>query len=56
MIRVLVEIMRADLDGDGVEDILVWSYERVIEGTHSFVSTMVLSRRSLEALFEQTPL
>jgi 5-methylcytosine-specific restriction endonuclease McrA len=56
MIRLLVEVMRADLNGDGVEDILVWSYQGVIEGTHSLVSTMVLSRPSPEALFEQRPL
>ena len=56
MIRLLVEVMRADLNGDGVEDILVWSYQGVIEGTHSFVSTMVLSRPSPQALFEQRPL
>jgi hypothetical protein len=56
MIRFLVEIMRADLDGDGIEDILVWSYERVIGGTHSYVCTMNLARRSPEAIFEPTAL
>ncbi|WP_333649254.1 HNH endonuclease [Candidatus Binatus sp.] len=54
MIRILVEIMRADLDGDGIEDILLWSYERVIGGSHSFVSVMTLARRSPEAIFEPT--
>jgi hypothetical protein len=52
MARMLFEVMRADLDGDGIEDILVYWYERAIEGTYGDGGTLVLTRRSQEALLD----
>jgi hypothetical protein len=32
--RVIIEIMRADLDEDGIEDILVYWYDSSLQGTY----------------------
>lgn len=40
----LSEIMRADIDGDGIEDILVGTYEYATEGTYGSGSAMLLTR------------
>ncbi len=41
---VLNEIMRADIDGDGVEDMLVGEYEYTTEGTYGAGSALLLTR------------
>jgi hypothetical protein len=47
------EILRADLDGDGVEDILYSYYSRVHQGTFGAGHVGVMTRRSNEALLEE---
>ncbi len=42
----LSEILRADLDGDGIEEVLVSSYSRAEAGTLGFGRSMVLGRKS----------
>jgi hypothetical protein len=44
--RIMVEIMRADLDEDGIEDILVYWYDRALQGTYGDGGTFVLTRRA----------
>jgi|GEM_PF-784023 len=41
---VLNEIMRADMDGDGVEDLLIGEYEYATEGTYGAGSALLLTR------------
>lgn len=52
---VLSEIMRADIDGDGVEDILVGNYEYAIEGTYGAGSALLLTRKGPEEPFAFLP-
>jgi HNH endonuclease len=47
------EILRADLDGDGIEDILYSYYSRVHQGTFGAGRVGVLTRRSDTALMEE---
>jgi hypothetical protein len=49
----MVEIMRADLDEDGIEDILVYWQDRALHGTYGDGGTFILSRRSAHAQFER---
>ena len=51
--RIIVEIMRADLDEDGIEDILVYWYDSSLQGTYGDGGTLVLTRRTADALFER---
>lgn len=53
MSRMLVEVMRTDLDGDAIEDILLYGYDRAIGGTFGAGFTMALTRRSPSGLFEE---
>jgi hypothetical protein len=50
--RIIVEIMRADLDEDGIEDILVYWQDRSLQGTYGDGGTFVLTRRTADAPFE----
>jgi len=45
--RIIVEIMRADLDKDGIEDILVYWYDSSLRGTYGDGGTFVLTRRTV---------
>jgi hypothetical protein len=45
--------MRADLDEDGIEDILVYWYDSSLQGTYGAGGTFVLSRRTADAPFER---
>ena len=47
------EILRADLDGDGVEDLLYSYYSRVHKGTFGAGHVGVLTRRSDSAMLEE---
>jgi hypothetical protein len=47
----LVEVLRADVDGDGVEDILVYEYCYATHGTLGYGGIQLLSRTSADALF-----
>jgi 5-methylcytosine-specific restriction endonuclease McrA len=51
--RIIVEIMRADLDEDGVEDLLVYWYDSSLQGTYGNGGTFVLTRRTADAPFER---
>jgi hypothetical protein len=53
MTAYLTEVLRADLDGDGVEDLLYSGYSRVHEGTFGAGHIGVLTRRSNDALFQE---
>jgi hypothetical protein len=48
---VLSEIMCADIDGDGVEDILVGSYEYALGGTYGVGPALLLTRRGPDTPF-----
>jgi hypothetical protein len=52
---VLSEIMRADIDGDGLEDILVGNYEYAIKGTYGAGSVLLLTRKGPEELMTFLP-
>jgi hypothetical protein len=49
------EILRADLNGDGIEDILVSYYIFALEGTFGAGGVCILSRTSPEAKFDLLP-
>jgi hypothetical protein len=51
--RIIVEIMRADLDDDGIEDILVYWQDRSLQGTYGDGGTFVLTRRTADAPSER---
>jgi hypothetical protein len=51
--RIIVEIMRADLDEDGVEDLLVYWYDSSLQGTYGNGGTFVLTRRTADGPFER---
>jgi 5-methylcytosine-specific restriction endonuclease McrA len=52
---VFTELLRADLDGDGIEDLLVSVNVRAIGGTLGFsLEPVALARRSADARFERT--
>lgn len=48
----LVEVVRADFDSDGLEDILVFEYCYATHGTLGFGGIRLLSRRTAQGLFE----
>ena len=51
----LSEIMRADIDGDGVEDILVGKYEYANGGTYGAGSALLITRSGPNELFALLP-
>jgi hypothetical protein len=51
-----MEVMRADLNGDGVQDILVHQAFQVVGGTMSWSQSMILTRLSKDGLLEQVPI
>ena len=51
--RIIVEIMRADLNDDGIEDILVYWLDRALQGTYGDGGTFVLTRRTADGPFER---
>ncbi len=48
----LIEVARADFNGDGLEDILLFEYCYATHGTLGFGSTRVLTRKTKEGSFE----
>ncbi len=47
----LYECFRADIDGDGIEDILVFYYTRAIGGTFGYGDVLIISRLGATELF-----
>lgn len=52
----LVEVARADFNGDGIEDILLFEYCWATHGTLGFGGVRLLTRTSSDGLFEAVPL
>jgi hypothetical protein len=50
------EVLRADLNGDGVQDILVHQGFQIVGGTLSWFASAILTRKSGDALLERVPL
>lgn len=51
MSQMLLEITRADFNGDGLEDILLFEYCRATEGTYRYGGVKYVTRTSADALF-----
>ena len=49
----LEEVVRADFNNDGIEDILVFEYHRAIGGTHGSGGIIVLTRKSVDGKLEE---
>jgi len=49
--QVLIEVVRADFNGDGIEDILLFEYCYAIGGTMSWGAPRLLTRTSDDAMF-----
>ena len=47
----LYEILRADLNDDGIEDLLIGTYEWALEGTYGVGSTIALTRLGIDQPF-----
>jgi hypothetical protein len=47
----MFEIMRADMDGDGVQDMLIHRGAGPVDGTYRTASVVVLTRRSRDEWF-----
>lgn len=52
----LVEVARADFNGDGIEDILLFEYCWATHGTLGFGGLRILTRKSADGLFESVSL
>ena len=48
----LIEVVRADFNGDGIEDILLFEYCFAVEGTLGFGGNRILTRKSIDGKFE----
>ena len=48
----LIEVVRADFNGDGIEDILLFEYCYATEGTLGFGGNRILTRKSSNSKFE----
>ena len=49
----MIELLRADLNNDNIEDMLVFCYNYATEGTFGFGYTTKLSRKGVEKMFEK---
>lgn len=52
----IIEVARADFNGDGIEDILLFEYAWATEGTLGFGGVRVFTRTSADGLFEEVEL
>ena len=48
----LIEVVRADFNGDGIEDILLFEYCFATEGTLGYGGIRILTRKSIDGKFE----
>ena len=53
MAQTMQEVVRADFNNDGIEDILVFEYHRAIGGTHGFGGIIMLTRKSIDGKLEE---
>ena len=51
----LIEVIRADLNGDGIEDILLFEYCYATKGTLGFGGVKMITRLSPDGMFELVP-
>lgn len=51
-----MEVLRADLNGDGTQDLLVHQAFQIVGGTMSWSGTIILTRTNGNAQFERVPL
>jgi hypothetical protein len=49
----IIEVARADFDGDGIEDILLFEYAWATGGTLGFGKIRVFTRKSAGGMFEE---
>ncbi len=52
----LIEVARADLNGDGIEDILLFEYCYATHGTLGYGGVRILTRTGPSKRFEDVPL
>ena len=52
----LTEVMRGDLNGDGVEDVLIWQFHRMSGGTMHWSDSLALTRTTDNAMFSKVDL
>ncbi len=53
MAQTMEEVVRADFNNDGIEDILVFEYHRAIGGTLGFGGIIMLTRKSTDGKLEE---
>ncbi|WNC89121.1 hypothetical protein RI103_15715 [Paraburkholderia sp. FT54] len=51
----LIEVARADFNGDGIEDVLIFEYAWATGGTFGAGNIRILTRESADGLFEDAP-
>jgi hypothetical protein len=49
----IVEVARADFNGDGIEDILLFEYAWATGGTLGFGGIRIFTRKSSDGMFEE---
>jgi hypothetical protein len=52
MAQHLIEVVRADFNGDGLEEILLFNYFYVTDGTFGSGGILILARKAPDGLFE----
>lgn len=50
--QMLKEMVRADFNNDGIEDVLLFEYHHVTKGTYAYGGIIVLTRKSINGKFE----
>jgi HNH endonuclease len=53
---ILKEVLRTDVDGDGVEELVILRAGGPLDGSHRFAEVVVLKRSDHDAMFTQLPL
>jgi hypothetical protein len=54
MAQHLVEVVRADFNGDGLEEILLFNYFYVTDGTFGSGGILILTRKAPDGLFRSS--
>ena len=50
--QMLKEVVRADFNNDGIEDVLLFEYHHVTKGTFAYGGIIVLTQKSMNGKFE----